>query len=266
MFSAIYALVNHIDFSDNISMDAEGIKQVYICNKSADTAAWFMSRLMNVLKSEKRITVIFGECLPENIFEHDVILYISEFDETPPVWTRKESPAFFLVVSQTIYDRFGADIESRYNYTFISPADGDLIAHRILKLLFSKNDTEPIYSDQYFTELEHRAGRLLKSLGVPLRLDGFYYLRFALAYSYLKPDAVWKTDIYPKIAMRFKKNAACAERSMRYAIEYAWTHGDINAQHKIFGYTIDLDKGKPVLRELTATLADRMRLETSCGE
>lgn len=243
-------------------MDANNSKLVFICNNT-DAYTPLINRLISALERDGRVLVSCGasfSCAPGT---PDIILYTADRTGELPAWKRSRETKVLLLTQQDIYDAFSNKLhdDKNYNYAFVLPSDCDLIAHRILSLLFDSSGDGFVYRDKYFVELEHRAGKLLKSLGVPLRLDGYYYLRFVLAYSYLRPNAVWKTEVYPKLKKRFNKSASCTERSMRYAIEYAWTHGDINAQHAIFGYTIDLEKGKPILRELAAMLADRMRIE-----
>lgn len=250
-------------FWDNVGMNEGNIKRVFICDKRGYKDDLYVISLMNALERNSCVSVTYSNIMPRTACGSDIILYIAGHNEPPPKWTLTQHPLFMLIVSQPIYDRFNSDIDRCYNYAFIAPVSGEMTAQRILDVLFPQKSLARGLGDGYFAELERKAGLLLKLLGIPLRLDGYHYLRFAVAYTYLKPAAVLKTDIYPKIAAFFNKNAACIERSMRYAIEYAWTHGDIDTQHKIFGYTIDPDKGKPVLRELISTLADRMRLENS---
>lgn len=48
---------------------------------------------------------------------------------------------------------------------------------------------------------------------------------------------------------------------MRYAVENAFDSGNLAEIEKLFGYTVDKDKGKPSNREYIARLADSLRLQ-----
>ena len=51
------------------------------------------------------------------------------------------------------------------------------------------------------------------------------------------------------------------ERAIRHAIEVAWNRGKIDTIDKIFGYTVNNNKGKPTNSEFIALIADKLRLE-----
>lgn len=218
----------------------------------------FCKELAMSLERDKRCSVVYTTDLPDNIDIFDAIVFIGHSYTQTNSNMNLSDTHLFLIATGDQYSYMKTHYE--YNYVFIHPTDPETIAGRIRQTLFCDNNTHAIFQNEYFMELESTAGRLLKSIGVPLRLDGYYYLRFAIAYSYLKPHPVLNRDIYPLLESKYNKSAACIERSMRYAIELAWTHGDIDMQHDIFGYTIDAQKGKPVVREFVAGLADRMHV------
>lgn len=70
-----------------------------------------------------------------------------------------------------------------------------------------------------------------------------------------------KDHIYPEAARPFGRTAAQAERAIRHVIEAAWRSGDIEAQQRIFGDTIDARRGRPTCGEMIAQLADILRWE-----
>ena len=51
------------------------------------------------------------------------------------------------------------------------------------------------------------------------------------------------------------------ERAIRHAIEVAWSRGQIDTIDSLFGYTINIGKGKPTNSEFIAMVADKLRLE-----
>ncbi len=50
------------------------------------------------------------------------------------------------------------------------------------------------------------------------------------------------------------------ERAIRHAIELAWDRGNVELMNKFFGYTIDVERGKPTNSEFIAMVADRLRV------
>lgn len=62
-------------------------------------------------------------------------------------------------------------------------------------------------------------------------------------------------DLYPAIGRAHDTTGARAERCMRHAIGKAWARGDLAAQKRIFGYSIDPGTGVPTVGEYVARLA-----------
>lgn len=70
-----------------------------------------------------------------------------------------------------------------------------------------------------------------------------------------------KDDLYPDLARRVHMSPAQVERAIRHVIGVAWRSGDIDAQHRIFGDTIDARRGQPTCGEMIAQLAEELRWE-----
>jgi two-component system response regulator (stage 0 sporulation protein A) len=49
------------------------------------------------------------------------------------------------------------------------------------------------------------------------------------------------------------------ERCIRHAIESTWSRGDMAALERLFGLSIDPDRGKPTNREFLAMIAQHLR-------
>ena len=62
--------------------------------------------------------------------------------------------------------------------------------------------------------------------------------------------------MYPKLAECFDSTASRAERAIRHLIETTWMHGDMDAQDRYFGATIDPNKGKPTNGQFFARLVN----------
>lgn len=107
-----------------------------------------------------------------------------------------------------------------------------------------------------------RLCELLDRLGVPPHPGREMLFRAAaLAWRDRRRLSNLQADVYPEAARPFGRSAAQAERAVRHVIEAAWRRGDIEAQHRIFGDTIDARRGRPTCGEMIAQLADILRWE-----
>ena len=67
--------------------------------------------------------------------------------------------------------------------------------------------------------------------------------------------------LYPNVANYYHTTTSRVERSMRHAIETAYTRGNIDVLDDYFGYTIDANKAKPTNSEFIAMVANRLKLD-----
>ena len=91
---------------------------------------------------------------------------------------------------------------------------------------------------------------------------GYQYLRDAILLVINEVNllgAVTK-ELYPMIAEKYTTTPSRVERAIRHAIELAWDRGNVEMINKFFGYTINLDRGKPTNSEFIAMVADKLRL------
>jgi len=67
-------------------------------------------------------------------------------------------------------------------------------------------------------------------------------------------------ELYPMIADKYNTTASRVERAIRHAIELAWDRGNVDLMNKYFGYTINIERGKPTNSEFIAMVADKLRI------
>ncbi|MBC8590562.1 sporulation transcription factor Spo0A [Wansuia hejianensis] len=135
-----------------------------------------------------------------------------------------------------------------------------------LNFMFSKNyDTNFIVQENNHKErdLETKITKIIQEIGVPAHIKGYLYLRESISMvienmEYL--GAVTK-ELYPTVATKFNTTPSRVERAIRHAIEVAWNRGNIDTIDRIFGYTVNNNKGKPTNSEFIALIADKIRLE-----
>lgn len=103
---------------------------------------------------------------------------------------------------------------------------------------------------------------LLHDMGVPAHVKGYQYLRDAILMileDFRLLTGITK-ELYPRIADKYETTPSRVERAIRHAIELAWDRGNVDLMTEYFGYTINLEKGKPTNSEFIAMVSDRIRL------
>ena len=112
-------------------------------------------------------------------------------------------------------------------------------------------------------DMESQITSIIHEIGVPAHIKGYMYLREAITMVVNDMEllsAVTK-ELYPSIAEKYNTTSSRVERAIRHAIEVAWGRGQIDAITKLFGYTVNTDKGKPTNSEFIAIIADKLRLK-----
>ena len=118
-----------------------------------------------------------------------------------------------------------------------------------------------IYSDQKSLEVE--VTNLMHDIGIPAHIKGYQYLRDAIIRVVENLEVINSItkELYPKIAQMYNTTPSRVERAIRHAIEVAWGRGQVDVLNSLFGYTVNIGKGKPTNSEFIAMIADKLRLE-----
>ena len=103
---------------------------------------------------------------------------------------------------------------------------------------------------------------LIHQMGVPAHIKGYQYLRDAilLVISEVSLLGAVTKELYPAIATKYLTTPSRVERAIRHAIELAWDRGNVEMMSKYFGYTINIQRGKPTNSEFIAMVADKLRI------
>lgn len=105
------------------------------------------------------------------------------------------------------------------------------------------------------TDYEKAISELIEKLGVKKTLSGHKYLVAAIAMhcsTFSPPEPKY---LYQIVADHFGVTPSAVEKSIRYAIESAWTKGDLYLQNCLFGVSIDERRGKPTNAEFIARIS-----------
>ena len=111
-------------------------------------------------------------------------------------------------------------------------------------------------------DLEKDVTDMIHEIGVPAHIKGYQYLREAIMMSVEDIEMLNSITkiLYPSIAKKYQTTPSRVERAIRHAIEVAWSRGKMETLDSLFGYTINLGKGKPTNSEFIALIADKIRL------
>lgn len=153
-------------------------------------------------------------------------------------------------------------VELGADYYILKPFDFAVLATRIRQL------ADGVNVSQYISPLRPRnldvaVTNIIHEMGVPAHIKGYHYLRDAILAVINEVNllgAVTK-ELYPMIAQKYQTTPSRVERAIRHAIELAWDRGNVEMMTKFFGYTINLERGKPTNSEFIAMVADKLRIE-----
>ena len=108
---------------------------------------------------------------------------------------------------------------------------------------------------------ELKVSNLLKELGIPVHIKGYWYIRYAILASIgdiSLIDCVMKL-LYPKVAKEFDTTPSKVERAIRHAINVAYINSEHTLYFEIFKNTLTHVK-TPSNGQFIATLADYIKL------
>lgn len=158
-------------------------------------------------------------------------------------------------------------------YYVVKPFDMDGLVSRIrqLKNITQSNvirsdysfEAKPAFQHSEPRNLEVEVTNIMHEIGVPAHIKGYQYLRDAIMMVVKDLDVINSITklLYPSIAREYNTTPSRVERAIRHAIEVAWSRGQVDTIDSLFGYTINLGKGKPTNSEFIAMVADKLRLE-----
>lgn len=155
-------------------------------------------------------------------------------------------------------------VELGADYYILKPFDLDVLGTRI-KQMFTTSSAKNTHQPQAPVKnrnLDVEVTKIIHQMGVPAHIKGYQYLRDAILFVIEEVNllgAVTK-ELYPMIAQKYLTTPSRVERAIRHAIELAWDRGNVDMMNKFFGYTINVERGKPTNSEFIAMVADKLRI------
>lgn len=174
----------------------------------------------------------------------------------------EDAPQFFLMTGfgQENITRKALNLGAKYY--ILKPFEPSVLEMRIRQICLA-DDTDYIPSTTARSEnIEVEVTRIIHQMGVPAHVKGYLYLRDAIIFVVHDANlmgAVTK-ELYPMISKKYDTTPSRVERAIRHAIELAWDRGNVDMMNKYFGYTIDVERGKPTNSEFIAMIADKLRI------
>jgi two-component system response regulator (stage 0 sporulation protein A) len=160
------------------------------------------------------------------------------------------------------------------DYLILKPFDMETLAARVLQLgrqesLSVSDSSSAINTTQVVSKknMDYEVTNIIHQMGVPAHIKGYQYLRDAILLVINEVNllgAVTK-ELYPMIAEKYQTMPSRVERAIRHAIELAWDRGNVELMSRYFGYTVNLERGKPTNSEFIAMVADRLRIGLKAG-
>ena len=148
--------------------------------------------------------------------------------------------------------KYGAD------YFFIKPIVYETFCGRVMDLFMAEAEPDTLVQTSTAGMITH----IIQRLGLPVGSKGYTFVRYAVELVLTDPSMLGNMtkELYPSIAKHFGSTPQRVERNMRHAIEVAWNKGDLSFTEKLFGYTVDADRGKPTNSAFLAAVTDYITL------
>lgn len=177
----------------------------------------------------------------------------SEYEERPKV-------IILTAFGQEAMTRRAVELGAQYY--ILKPFDLEVLSNRVRQLANGAAGAQVLNFQPKSRNLDIDVTNLIHQMGVPAHVRGYQYLRDAIIFVIKEMSllgAVTK-ELYPMIAEKYNTTPSRVERAIRHAIELAWDRGNVELMNKVFGYTIDVERGKPTNSEFIAMVADRLRV------
>lgn len=112
-----------------------------------------------------------------------------------------------------------------------------------------------IPSPEYDGLMDNIIDDLFREIGCPCHLCGYdqaaYAIKLCISDPHYLRDITY--GLYPDVAKEFNTTRTRTERAIRHLVESAWNRHDIQDAYRVFGNTIDINKGKPTNSQFIAS-------------
>jgi len=143
------------------------------------------------------------------------------------------------------------------------PTDEGLIFSRMMDFAPDKDGSLQKYrtsmrEKDLTLQIDQIVADLLRHMGCPVSLTGYYQVKTVISYCvrHMDKSICLSQEAYPYAARIHGVSVKQIERNIRNFIEVTWTRGNLKAQHKIFGNTIEIERSRPTNKEFIANITE----------
>lgn len=136
-----------------------------------------------------------------------------------------------------------------FGYLIRKPCDVGAVAARAEDLLKLYAPANPVQDGHQVLS------RLLLSLGLSTKHDGYDYLMAAIPSYVANPQQAFTKELYPAIGKQFRRSGESVERSIRSALDAAWKLGDKGCWQQHFPNS----SKRPTAAEFISRMAKQLR-------
>lgn len=144
-----------------------------------------------------------------------------------------KKPCFIVISAVGKEDIVSRILQAGAVYFIMKPFDGDVLKKRIRIIVDDirsgrEGGKQSFGSPALEDTLENKATALIRSLGVPVKMIGYKYLRDAIVIALEDEDSLMSVtkNVYPHIADSYDTSPSNVERNIRYVIESTWNKSD----------------------------------------
>ena len=172
------------------------------------------------------------------------------------VMTQQDNEKIFRILSDLLTK------DKEFQIMITVPAGSKLTGSDSSLMGKGADNSSAVNSLENTHDLEKDVTDMIHEIGVPAHIKGYQYLREAIMMSVEDNEMLNSITkiLYPSIAKKYQTTPSRVERAIRHAIEVAWSRGKMETLDSLFGYTINIGKGKPTNSEFIALIADKIRL------
>jgi len=168
-------------------------------------------------------------------------------------------------------------LEMGADYYVLKPFSLDVLGTRIRQLAGAQAISPPSataalppsggYTFTHSRSLDSDVTTIIHEIGIPAHIKGYRYLREAILMVVGRVELLGSVtkELYPSIARNHQTTPSRVERAIRHAIEVAWSRGNAEVIHGLFGHTVNRERGKPTNSEFIAMVADKLRMQTKAS-
>ncbi len=150
------------------------------------------------------------------------------------------------------------------DYYVLKPFSLDVLANRVRQLANGGTPPISVLTTQKDRNIDTEVTAIIHEIGIPAHIKGYRYLREAILMVVDRVELLGgiTKELYPTIARNHNTTPSRVERAIRHAIEVAWSRGNVETINKLFGHTVNRERGKPTNSEFIAMVADKLRMES----